>query len=131
MAANLWDTLNAPDDGSRRGARFADLELSLGPLTKDARASYQLGADQEGVLITPVAANTDAAHRGLAAGDVILRLQQETVASSADMRAALDKARAQQHDSSRCWFLQPTSIRHVADNTTLVGGADSQRLMRF
>ena len=107
---NLWDTLNAPETTDPVVERVSpDLGLSLGPLTKDARASYQLGADQEGVLITRVAANTDAAHRGLAAGDVILRLQQETVASSADMRAALDKARAQQHKFVAMLVLQPAS----------------------
>jgi len=107
---SLWDTLNAPETTAPVVERVSpDLGLSLGPLTKDARARYQLGANQEGVLITAVAANTDAAQRGLAAGDVILRLQQDTVASNADMRAALDKARAQQHKFAAMLVLQPTS----------------------
>jgi serine protease Do len=106
----LWDTLNAPEVTAPVVERIsADLGLSLGPLTKDARARYQLGANPEGVLITGVAANTDAAHRGLAAGDVILRVQQDTIASSADMRAALDKARAQQRKFAAMLVLQPTS----------------------
>ena len=105
-----WDALNASEMTAPVVERVSpDLGLSLGPLTKDARARYQLDSDQEGVLVTGVAPNSDAAHRGLAAGDVILRVQQETIASSADMRAALDKARAQQRKFAAMLVLQPTS----------------------
>jgi serine protease Do len=105
----LWDTLNAPEVTAPVVEQIpSDLGLSLGPLTEAARARYQLGANREGILVTGVEANTDAAHRGLAVGDVILRVQQETIASSADMRAALDKARAQRRKFAAVLVLQPT-----------------------
>ncbi len=59
--------------------RFAippDLGLNLATLTRDTRAKYGLPLDQPGVLISGVAGHTDAAERGLAAGDVILKVNE-------------------------------------------------------
>jgi serine protease Do len=104
----LWDTLNAPELTAPVVERIPpDLGLSLEPLTETARAHYQLDANRKGVVVAGVTANTDAAHRGLAAGDVILRVQQETIASSADMSAALDKARAERRKFAAMLVLQP------------------------
>ena len=75
-----------------------DLGLSLAALSNDVRARYGLPGDQPGVLITGVAPNTDAADRGVAAGDVILRMFDAPVGSPADMRQHLDEARAQKRD---------------------------------
>ena len=81
-----------------RRAIPADLGLSFAPLTNDGRAKYELAADQPGVLISGVAANTDAAERGLAAGDVILKVQDSPVGSPQELRQKLDHVRSLRRD---------------------------------
>jgi serine protease Do len=73
----------------------ADLGLHTGPLTDDARAKYKLGAAQSGVLVVEVAPNTTAADRGVAAGDVILRVQEAPVSAPGDVQKAFEDARRQ------------------------------------
>lgn len=71
-----------------------DLGLSLAVLTDDLRAKFGLMVGQNGVLITGVAANSQAAETGLAPGDVVLRVQNTTVATTEQLREALEVARA-------------------------------------
>ena len=71
-----------------------DLGLSLAVLTNDSRAKSGLSLDQPGVLIAGVAANTDAAERGLVAGDVILKVHDAVVSSPLEVRQKLDEARS-------------------------------------
>ncbi len=73
----------------------ADLGLSLSTLTVDLRARYGLQTQQAGVLVSGVAAGTDAFDRGLAPGDVILRVQGTDVNSPQEEQAVVDAARAQ------------------------------------
>lgn len=72
-----------------------NLGLSLSQMTDDLRARYGLHMHQPGVLIAGVAAGTDAAARGLAAGDVLLRLQGTDVHSPDQVQSILDAARAE------------------------------------
>jgi len=73
----------------------ANLGLSLSTLTPDLRAHYGLPMRQTGVLIDGVAAGTDAFDRGLAPGDVVLRVQNTDVHSPQEVQAAVDAARAE------------------------------------
>jgi S1-C subfamily serine protease len=50
---------------------------------------------QAGVLVDGVAAGTDAFDRGLAPGDVILRVEDTDVGSPKEVQAAVDAARTQ------------------------------------
>jgi serine protease Do len=72
-----------------------NLGLSLSTLTADLRTGYGLQIQQGGVLVTGVAAGTDAFDRGLAPGDVILRVQGTDVHSPQEEQSAVDAARAQ------------------------------------
>ena len=76
-----------------KSLELAGLGLSLAPITADNRHKFQLGADQKGVLITDVAQGTVAADRGLKPGDVIVEVQQEEVASPADVQERVEKLR--------------------------------------
>jgi serine protease Do len=73
----------------------ADLGLSLSVLTADQRTRYGLQMQQAGVLVAGVAAHTDAFDRGLAPGDVIVRMQDTDVNSPQEEQAAVEAARAQ------------------------------------
>ena len=58
-----------------------------------SRARFGVALTQAGVLVTGVAAGTDAAERGLAAGDVVLRVQDKVVGTPAEVQEAFDNAR--------------------------------------
>jgi serine protease Do len=70
-----------------------DLGLHTGPLTDDARTKHELAAAQPGLLVTAVTPNTVAAQHGLAAGDVILRVQEAAPTTPDDLKKQLDEAR--------------------------------------
>ncbi|MDE2335502.1 MAG: DegQ family serine endoprotease [Rhodospirillales bacterium] len=59
--------------------------LSVGMIDAAARQKYHLPADQKGVVITAVDANSPAAQRGVQPGDVILEVQQREVSKPADV----------------------------------------------
>jgi serine protease Do len=71
-----------------------DLGLALAPADDANRARFGLMMNQAGVVVTGVAANSDAAERGLAAGDVILRVQDKPVSTAAEAQSAFAAARA-------------------------------------
>ena len=78
---------------------IASLGLQLSPLTPENRDRFQLSADQKGVMIADVAANSSAAERGLKAGDVILEVQQEAVTTPADVQVRVDAVHKQNRKS--------------------------------
>jgi serine protease Do len=61
------------------------LGMTIGELTDEARAKYGIGADVSGVVVTEVAANSAASERGVAVGDVITEIAQETVSTPKDV----------------------------------------------
>jgi serine protease Do len=90
-------TSNAPSGRRPKPAMLVpvNLGLSLSTLTADLRARYGLRMHQSGVLVDGVAAGTDAFDRGLARGDVILRVQNTDVHAPQQVQAAVDAARGQ------------------------------------
>ena len=58
--------------------------MSLRALTPETRKTYSIEADVTGVVITDLDANSDAASKGLKPGDVIVRADNQPVASQAD-----------------------------------------------
>jgi serine protease Do len=65
---------------------LASLGLKVAPVTDEMRARYKLDDKQKGVVVTDVAATGLAADRGLKPGDVIVEVQQQAVASPADLQ---------------------------------------------
>ena len=84
----------APDKPApARPVELSGLGLKLGPITQDAREHYQIGQDQKGVLITEVAPGSPAAERGVKPGDVIVEVQQQEVATPADVVERVERVR--------------------------------------
>jgi serine protease Do len=73
----------------------ADLGVAVAPLTDESRATYEVRPEaQSGVVVTAVLPGTDAAQRGLSAGDVIVQVGDDAVATAADLQGAIGRARA-------------------------------------
>jgi len=92
---NQWEARDAPSEVQRPKTVIPpDLGLSMAPLGKEERAQAKLESDINGVLVTSVAVNSDSARRGMASGDVILRVQDLPVTTPTDVRTGIDAARA-------------------------------------
>ncbi len=74
------------EDKPEAGEEMKSLGLSLAPAVKIP------GAGEEGVVITEVAPNSDAADKGLKAGDVILEVAGEIVSQPGDVAKGVQKA---------------------------------------
>ena len=69
------------------------LGLTISPLTQALREEHSIGETIEGVVITDVEAGSPSAEKGLSAGEVILEVAQEPVASPADLVRRVDELR--------------------------------------
>src|SRR5499426_2743150 len=67
------------------------LGLELANMSDDLRKRYKIKDTVKGVIITGVDANSPAADKRLAPGDVIVEIAQEAVASADDLQAKIDK----------------------------------------
>jgi serine protease Do len=61
------------------------LGMTVGELNDETRAKYEIGKDVSGVVITEVAANSAAAERGVAVGEVITEIAQESISTPKDV----------------------------------------------
>ena len=69
------------------------LGMKTAAITDDLRGKYALAADQKGVVVTDVTNNGPAAGRGIKAGDVIVEVQQETVATPQEVQDRVERYR--------------------------------------
>jgi serine protease Do len=96
---NQWEARDAPTPvQAPKIPTPPDLGLALSPLPAADKPSLGLDADLTGVLVTRVAPDSDPARRGLASGDVILRVQNQPVATPDEVWAGVDAARADKRD---------------------------------
>ncbi|MDB5366428.1 MAG: serine protease [Rhodospirillales bacterium] len=69
------------------------LGLSVASLTPELRRQYQLGDQTSGVVITSVKPGSAAEEKGMRAGDVVMEVDQGSVASPKDVQARIESAR--------------------------------------
>ena len=69
------------------------LGLDVGVVTAELREQFQLDEETEGVLITEVDPEGSAAKKGLAPGDLIIEIDQETVTNPEEVGERVEKAR--------------------------------------
>ena len=75
------------------GVASSGLGLSVRPMTPEDRARLSLAANQAGLVITDIGANSDALQKGLRAGDVILQADGRAVRTAQELNTAIDAAR--------------------------------------
>lgn len=94
-----WDALDALVPTQRPKISIPpDLGLSLAVYNDDDRVKAGLPAEVKGVLVTNVGADSDPARRGIVNGDIILRVQDEPVATPADVMSRVAAARSSKHE---------------------------------
>ena len=76
------------------GAKVSALGLDLAPITPSLRSELRLTPDAEGVVITDIDPNSDAAEQGLQPGDRIIQASGKDVRSVSDVTSAVAAAKS-------------------------------------
>lgn len=99
-----------PDQAALKGRSGASMEtvslpanlgFSLSEMTDALRAQYSIAANLNGLVVTDIVQNSMTWNKDIRIGDVILRVQNDTVKVPADLRSRVDAARAAGHDVIR------------------------------
>jgi serine protease Do len=109
----------------------ADMGLHLAQLTDALRKKYQLAAGQKGVVVTGVSPLSPGYDRGLMEGNVIEKVQTQSVTSLTELRERIQALRAKgaeyalllvrDQDGPR-WVAMPLNGIHDAEAKTVSGG---------
>ncbi len=70
-----------------------ELGMTMQSLTAEIRERYEIAKEVNGVLITAVAAGSNAAEKGVNPGDVILQVEQDKVTAPSQVQAKLAEVR--------------------------------------
>ncbi len=92
-SADVGATGSGDDAAAEDSARI--LGMRLAPVDPQTRQRYGLASSASGVVVQGVGTDSDAAAKGLHAGDVIVRAGDHRVASSGDVASAAAEARRQ------------------------------------
>jgi serine protease Do len=93
LLASATQTPQATPPEGGAGVAQSSLGLSVRPLSTEDRARYELRANETGLVVTSVDPSSDAAQKGVIAGDVILQAGGRAVRTPQDLNAAADAAR--------------------------------------
>jgi serine protease Do len=73
--------------------------MALAPLSRDAKQRFKLGDGVKGAVVTDVADGSEAAERGIQAGDVIVRVGDKQVSAPADVTRQVKEASSAKRDA--------------------------------
>ena len=102
------------EEGAMPGATGEAMGLGLAAVTPEMRRSYNLDGNVEGVLITRVDPNSDAADKGLEPGDVLLTVGNRAVHTPHDVESRIADAHAQGRKSVLLLVSGSNGQRYVA-----------------
>ena len=85
-----------PEDGSPAAVESGevhqdDLGLTVEPITPDIAQQFELQDVSKGLVVTTVTAASPAEEAGIRPGDVVLKVNRQSIISLKDYRAALDQ----------------------------------------
>ena len=83
-----------PKDAPTPAVTTKALGLTLADLTPELRTKYSIKDDVTGAVVTEVSEGSVAAEKNIAVGNVITEVAQEKVTTAAEVKDALDKAKA-------------------------------------
>lgn len=91
--ASATPTPNAtPEPQERGGVAQSALGLSARPMTQEDRTRFELGANENGLVITDVDPGSDVAEKGLRPGDLILQAGGRAVRTMQELNNAVEAA---------------------------------------
>ena len=106
---------NAPQQESAMpGSTGEAMGLGLAAVTPEMRRTYNLDGDVEGVLITRVDPNSDAADKGLEPGDILVSIGNRAVHTPQDVKSRVADAHAQGRKSVLLLVSGSNGERYVA-----------------
>ena len=105
-------TLAKTENGESKG----QLGLVMSPMTPQMREQLKLDAGDRGVVIVDVKAGSEAARKGVQAGDVIVEINRQQVVQPADVAAAIDQARKDKQKAVVMLLKRKNNQRFVALN---------------
>jgi serine protease Do len=79
---------------------LAGLGLKVSPINAEVKERFSLRDDARGVVVTDVTAGSSAAERGIAAGDLIVEVQQARVTTPQEVRDQIERLRKQNRPSA-------------------------------
>jgi serine protease Do len=94
-----------PQPEERGGVAQSSLGLSVRPLTPEDRTRLSLRANEGGLVITSVEPTSDAAQKGIRAGNVIMQAGGSPISTVAQLNEAVNRARS----ANRQLLLQVTN----------------------
>jgi serine protease Do len=106
---------SAPPDSS--GTTAEAMGLGLAALNDDARRTYNLDQGVNGVVVTKVDPNSEAADKGIEAGDVIVSVGNKPVHTPADIAKQMAAAKAAGRDTVLVLVSTDSGERFVALKT--------------
>jgi len=90
---------NSPHQNNHPATTAQAMGLGLAAVTPETRRAFNLGNSVNGVVITKVDPNSDAADKGLEAGDVLVSIANHPVRSPQDVKASVAAAQAAHRDT--------------------------------
>jgi serine protease Do len=103
-----------PDQPKTPEGAVQVLGLSLADLTPDLRERFSLSDDAAGVVVTDVVANSQAADKGVHAGDMIVEVAQEDVKSASQINDLIADAKKSGRKSVLMLVDRQGDLRFVA-----------------
>lgn len=99
---------------SKNTVTIESVGLTLAELSKALRSEYGIGNDVEGIVVVEVASSSEAAEKGLAAGDVIVEINQQSVDDPKEASKIMNKARKGGRNSVLLLVNRDGDVRFVA-----------------
>jgi serine protease Do len=95
LAANATPTPEAEPEApaEQGGVAQSGLGLSVRPITPPDRTRLGLESNENGLVVTSVEPTSDAAQKGIGAGDVILQAGGRSVRTAQELSSAVETAR--------------------------------------
>lgn len=108
------ETITSSNDTQTDDVKLNELGLTVKSLSPVDREKYGISESTNGVLITKVTNNSEAAEKGLGAGEVILEVNQKPVTKISDLRAAISNAKKSKRHSVLLLVSRDDDVRFVA-----------------
>ena len=99
---------------SDNGVKVEKVGMTVEDMSDQLRQDYNIGRDVEGVVITDVAKDSEAADKGLLDGDVIVEINQQPVIKAKEVADIIHKALEEKRSSLLLLVNREGDVRFVA-----------------